>query len=426
MSGVQVTTAGGPVNRGGTVLTTGQIGYLNFLRQTMLQPGETMRVRVNGQVKMEMLRERDALRIHAHIAHFMTPVRWLWPQWTDMIKEGPDTALTPPTIQAIPGRYGLGGNTGVEIQEYWSLNRDRIYNEWYKWPEHADISGGPFRAVNLEHSWTRCRDQAEPQNDSDKYVNAPADQFNIQDLAQVQARYQSAIRRDVFSFNRYQELLQDLWGQEGSREVDQVPVLLQSSQVGVNPRSLPASDAAGLGQWGSIYDFGVDDSFTVTAPEHVLLCTILVVRFAPIAEERNPLANPRLSWAELVGDNRLLAATPPQPVEIRDLLDGISTEQLGYLPAGWQWRSENNIIGEDIDVRDSFPYMKNPTNAAEARQANQRVNAFRSQQLGDYVADLYFNCKSTSMVPSELQSYTVGMEGSGASKQPYTKVRKVT
>lgn len=424
MSGVVATEKGGPVNRGGTTLTTGNIGYLNFLRQTMLQPGETMKVRVSGQVKMEMLRERDALRIHATMCHFMTPVRWLWSQWPDMIKEGPDTALSPPTIQAIPGRYGLGGNTGTQIHEYWSLNRDRIFNEWFKWPEDPDISGGPFIATNLDHSWTRCRDQAEPTNAADKEVGS-ATSFTLADLAQTQARYQSAMRREVFSFNRYQELLQDIWNSDGSREVDQVPVMLHSSQVGVNPRSLPASDAAGLGQWGSIYDFGVDDSFTVTAPEHVLLCSILVVRFAPIAEERLPLASPRLSWAELVGDPRLMAAAPPVPVEVRDCLDGESTEQLGYLPSGWQWRCENNIIGEQIDVRDSFPYMRNPTNSEEARRSNLRQSAFRSSQLGDYVADLYFNMKSTSLVPAEMQSYTLGMEGAGASKKPYSKVRKV-
>jgi hypothetical protein len=426
MSGVSV-TKGGEIARGGTNLQTGRIGYINPLRQFMMQPGETIRARVNGSVKMEMLRERDALRLHAHLAHFMTPVRWIEPQWVNMIKEGPDTSIRPTAVQQIPGRWGLGGNIPTQIYEYWPRTVARIYNEWYKWPEDPDKGySEQLIATNLDHSWTRCRTSAEPANDADKIVGAPADQFSIQDLAEVQARYQSAMRREVFSFQRYQELLQDMWGADGSREVDQVPVMLQQSHVGVNPRSLPATDAAGLGQWGSIYDFNVDDSFTVTAPEHVIVSSILTVRFAPISEERNPLHSTRLSWEELVGDNRLLAAQPPRQVEIRDMLDDESAEALGFLPAGWQWRAENNIIGDKIDVRDSFPYMKHPTNASEARDSSLRTSAFRSQSLEDYVVDLYFNLKSSSMVPTEMQSYTIGMEGSSGSKQPYQKIRRVS
>ena len=373
---------------------------------------------------MEMLRERDALRIHAHLAHFMTPVRWLWSQWPDYVKEGPTTQLTPPTGTHIPGDLGLGGNIPTTIQEYWVDSLLRIYNEWYKWPEDADaVSGETLKAVNLEHSWTRCRDKFEPEDDSNKKVDSATD-FSIAQLAEVQARYQGAMRREVLSFNRYQEVLQDIWNSDGSREVDQVPVMVAQSEVGVNPRSMPAQDAAGLGQWASIYNFGVNDQFTLTAPEHVILTSMLTVRFAPIAEERHPLANPRLSWAETVGDPYMLSAMQPQLVEIRDCLDSESNEGLGYLPAGWQWRCQNNDIGVLIDARDSFPYMKNPTNAQEARDATLRTSAFRSQALQDYVADLYFNYQSTSLIPPEMSSYTIGMER-GGSKKPYSNVRKV-
>ncbi len=426
MSGTTVTRAGGPVNRGGTTLTTGMIGHVLPLRQTMLTPGETMKVRVSGSVKMEMLRERDALRIHAHMGHFMTPVRWLWPDWTEMLKEGPESQKSPTVVNVRPGQFGLGGVTKTEIPDYYIKNISRIYNEWFKWPEDPDVGpNGPWKATNLDHSWTRCRDQAFPLDPADREVDTTGNVFDVAYLAQQQARFQSAVRRDVFSFNRYQEILDDIWGADGSREVDQVPVMVHDSQIGVNPRSMPATDASGLGQWASMYDFGVDDSFTITAPEHVLLCSVLTVRFAPIAEERHPLANARMSWAELVGDPYIMGSMPPVPVEVRDVLDSVSTEVLGYLPAGWQWRSENNIIGRYIDERDSFPYMKEPGNAAEARDATLRHSAFRSQLLEDYVADLYFNMKSTSLVNTEMQSYTAGMEGAGASKQPYTKVRKV-
>lgn len=425
MSGVNP-RQGDPVNRGGTTLTTGRIGAVKPLRQTMLMPGETISARISGSVKMEMLRERDALRLNAHIAHFMTPVRWLWDQWPDYIKEGPQTSLVPPTINTKPGFVGLGGDVDTDIHRWWSDAIFRIYNEWYKWPEDPDLTPGQGQylpAVNLEHSWTRCRDKFEPDDTEDKDIQS-ATSFSVADLAEVQARYQNAVRRDVLSFNRYQELLQDIWNADGSREVDKVPVMISQSQVGVNPRSLPATDSSGFGQWASIYDFGVNDQFKITAPEHVILTSLLCVRFAPITEERHPLSNIRMSWAETVGDPYMLGAMQPQPVEVRDCLDTNATEQLGYLPAGWQWRCENNDIGFAIDARDSFPYMIQPTNTAEARNALLRAPAFRSAALEDYVCDLYFNYKSQSLIPSELSSYTVGME-QGGTKQPYIKVRKV-
>lgn len=422
MSGIHPSRGDG-IARGGTSLITGKIGHVTPLRQTMLMPGETIKARVSGSVKMEMLRERDALRIHAHLAHFMTPVRWLWDQWPDYVKQGPDTSLVPPTISFTPIALGLGGNIQVDVERYWHDAIYRIFNEWYKWPEDPDVTTGQRIATNLDHSWTRCRNKFEPANAADKQVESGTN-FTLAKLAETQARYQNAVRREVLAFDRYQEILQDIWNTDGSREVDKVPVMIAQSTVGVNPRSLPAQDAAGLGQWASIYDFGVDDSFTVTAPEHCILTSNLTVRFAPISEERHPLANPRNDWATRVGDPFILGASQPQGVEIRDVLDNDSNEQLGYLPAGWQWRAENNLIGDRIDVRDSFPYMTVPTNAAEARNASLRTSAFRSQALEDYVVDLYFNYKSSSLINSEMSSFTIGMEES-SNKSAYTKIRKV-
>ena len=425
MSGITPSERGGSVDRGGHTLTTGFIGQMKILRQQVMMPGETIRAHVQGDVKMEMLRERDSLRLNGHIAHFMTPIRWLWEDWPDYIKQGPNTSLTPPTVNTRPGNLGLGGDLETDILAWFQEAPLKVYNEWYKWPEEPDKVMGDFLdCVNLPHSWTRCRDNAEPTDDDDKLVGAPADSFNIQDLAMVQARYQSAMNREVFSFGRYQEILQDMWNQDGSREVDQVPVLIAQADTGVKPNNVHANDAAGLGQWAAIYDFKVDDNFVVTAPEHCIITSVLVVRFAPISEERNPLYSPRLSWAETVGDPYMLGVMPPQQVEVRDCLDTNATEPLGYLPAGWQWRARCNDIGERIDARDSFPYMKTPTNAGEARRSSLRTSAFRSSALQDYLVDMNFNFQSTNLIAPEMSSYTVGMER-GSSKNPYIKVRKV-
>ena len=89
--------------RDGNILKTGKIGNVNCIWQEMLMPGERMNMGLQGSVRLETLRERDVMRINAHLAVFMTPLRWLWPEFPDYLKEGPDTAIVPPTQTIIRG-----------------------------------------------------------------------------------------------------------------------------------------------------------------------------------------------------------------------------------------------------------------------------------------------------------------------------------
>lgn len=84
--------------RGGHTLKTGKIGRVNCLRQQIMMPGERINCNMSGKVRLEALRERDVMRINAHLGVFMTPLRWLWSDFTDYVKQGPDTAITPATV----------------------------------------------------------------------------------------------------------------------------------------------------------------------------------------------------------------------------------------------------------------------------------------------------------------------------------------
>lgn len=410
-------------NRGGQILRTGRVGLVECIRQQMMVPGETIKATLKGSCRMEMLRERDALRIHAQLSVFMSPVRWLWSGWAQYLAEGPTGATAPATSAINPKSVGLGGSkTDRTMQTFWKNAFLRVYNEWYKWPESTDLTGGPFPAVNLEHSWTRCRDQSVPTDAGDKEytgtVSGAVATMQIADIIEAQKRYTAAVKREVFSYERYMELLKEMWGTSGSREVDQVPILVHQSEVGVKPRSFPAQNAAGLGQWGSLYDFSIDDFFTVTAPEHCILTYVLVVRLAPITDEIHPLANDRLNWFEQVMDAETLSVQKPEVVELRDVFPVSSSTQLGFLGAGWQWRAQNNIVDTVIVSRESFPIMDVPTTAAEARDATKNVNAFRSKALRDYVLDLYVNERSNSRASGGKSSFLIGQSGRKSGAYP--------
>lgn len=427
-------------SRGGHTLTTGKIGRINCLRQQMLMPGERMDIDMSGKIRLESLRERDVMRINAHLATFMTPMRWLVPNWTTYVSEGPETVETIPTEALIDwSMLGLGAEVESITDNVYSHFFDaylRVVNEWYKWPEAADFvradlvgieESRGLPAVPLSKTWSRMRFNATPDNTED-YMNPASTEFDVRDLAERQARFRGAMKRDVLSFGRWMELVKETWRGDGSREVDQVPIMLDSTEVGVNPRELPASDGASLGQWQSLFDFGVDHQIKrIVAPEHCILTTCLVIRFAATVEGKAPLAaGGRNDWYTMVGDPEMLSSQRPQPVEAADLFLNGGETVLGYLPAGWQWRSDHDVISGSIDSRDSFPYSLVPTTQAQTKDATRVKSAFRSQSLDDYIADIFFKENSTQPIGDSMDSYFSGMAdhvqtGSGGKGQEFPK-----
>ena len=406
------------VSRGGLTLKSGKIGRVNCLRQQILMPGERMNVNMSGKVRLETLRERDVFRINAHLATFMTPLRWLVPDWPDYVKSMGNIGSIPSLGAAAANlaKYGIGSvNSAILSQgayKFWEDALLRIYNEWYKFPENADVTSwnddGEV-AVPLSKNWSRARYTKDPTVTNDYIQQSLGDSFDVRELATTQARFRSAMKRDILSYNRWIEMVQQTWKGDGSREVDQVPIMLDQVEVGVNPRDMPAHDGASLGQWQSIYDFGVDHQIRgIVAPEHCIVSTMLTVRFASITEAKHPLTevvNPFVMTA----DPEYLSAEQPENVNLDDVFMTDSSTSIGYLPAGWQWRSDHDVIGSRIDAADSFPYMNAPTTQAECKDATRIKDAFRSQRLGDYVADIYFQENSYQPIGTAMDSYLSGM-----------------
>jgi hypothetical protein len=405
--------------RGGLTLKTGIIGRVNCLRQQVLMPGESMDISLNGNVRLESLRERDVMRVNAHLGIFMQPLRWCMSNFPTYLKEGPDTAETIPTdsTEESWAKYGIGSWRATPSASYGTHFKNsylNVVNNWYKWPEDPDVvnpGDDGARAVPLSKDWTRCRYSATPDDTGDYQIDVSGSNMDVRDLAEVQAKFRGAMKRDIFSYGRYMELVNEMYGADASREVDQVPMMLDQVDVGVDPRELPATDGPSLGTWQSLYDFGVNHQVkNVVAPEHMILTYILTVRFAAITETAHPLANvSRLDWHEFVGDPEYLDSAAPVEVQRRDIFQNNSSTSLGYLPAGWQWRTGHDVIGKRVDERNSFPYMQIPTTKEEAKDATRIKNAFTSVGLGHYLADIYITENSFQPIGDSIDSYMSGM-----------------
>lgn len=406
-------------DRGGQTLVTGKIGKVRCLRQQIMMPGERMNMRMKGSIRLEALRERDAMRINAHVATFMTPLRWLWPEYPDYCKQGPDTAISPAVVANDTNwsALGIGAYNSGGLSSYYEFWRDaylRCVNEWYKWPENndyvaADIGDDGVKAVPLSKLWSRLRYDAKPDATADYTVSSATD-FDVRDLAEIQGKFRSAMKRDVMSFNRWMEYVRQTWKGDGSREVDKVPIMLSQADVGVNPREMPAMDGASLGQWQSLFDFNVDHSIRgILAPEHCIITTLLTVRFASTIESCHPLAVNTADWHELSADPEYLATAKPVAVEQQDFMQGGTATTFGYAGAGWRWKSDHDVIGKRIDVRNSFPYMELPTSQAECKDASRVKPAFRSIALGDFLCDIYFTENCQQPIGDAMDSYFSGM-----------------
>ena len=427
------------VSRGGTTLKPGKIGRVNCLRQQLLMPGEKMNINVSGSVKLESLRERDVMRINAHLAFFATPLRWLVSNFTDYVKEGPDTAETIATISSENAydSLGLGANevNTAACPQYWRDNLLSIHNNWYKWPEDSDITTWPEDgsiAVPLSSLWNRARYTATPDDTDDYTIDSSGATIDVRTLAEKQARFRSGMKRDIFAMDdRWMEIVDEMWKADGSREVDKVPMMVDQVDIGVNPREIPATDGASLGTWQSLFDFGINHRISLPrANEHMVIACMLVIRFAPIIEMRHPLATEHLDWHEQVADPEFLSAAMPRDVQLREFTVGTSTTSIGYLPAGWQWRCGHDVIGKKVDERESFPYMKVPQTQAQCKDATRVKDAFRSQALDDYLVDVYFNEDSQQPIGDAMDSYMSGMKdharpGVGGSNDEFPKGGKM-
>lgn len=100
--------------RGGWIAKTGFIGRVNVLYQFLLGPGETARPRLDAMMYMSPFRERGIVPVHARVDAFMQPLRWLWDEWPDYVKEGPSTTKAPPVHQVgVRGNIVTASDLGV-------------------------------------------------------------------------------------------------------------------------------------------------------------------------------------------------------------------------------------------------------------------------------------------------------------------------
>lgn len=417
-------------NRGGKSLKVGDIGRFNCLRQHLLYPGERMRPQVRGNVRVSGLKQQTSVYLDAQIEAFAAPLRWYQSDWPEYVQEGVSTAKTVATLSGAPWTtdYGKTQTMGIgritnDFAKFFAQHPINIWNEWYRWHEDAKESvsspsitffqdqGKP--CVNLASAPTRVHTNAPSFDTIEKDVSSVSS-FDVRDLEQIQARFAQAAKEDWTGGDRYQAFMRMNFGTEGSREVDQVPIRLNSgARLSVQPRDMYATDGASLGELMSINNFQVNHTWgDFVAPEHMVVAYVMVLRFAPVFSAGvNPMAYPGdMHYNTWQGEPHAMSGDRPVQIKARQIEDG-GSGNLGYLPAHWECREGYNHVDHTIKNLGNFPLLDTSLSTAAAhRDASNIEPAFRSTALRHWFADLDFDISVRSRIPSANTSIGVGSD----------------
>lgn len=419
------------MNRGGKSLKVGNIGCFSVLRQHLLMPGETLTPSIRGNVRLSGLRQQTSVYLHAKIDAFVAPLRWYQTDWPDYIKEGVSTAKTVATLTGTDwtdkaeNTTHLGiGHVRYDFAKFYAQHPINIWNEWYRWPEATKFSvttplssffdGQGQPCTNLASAPTRLHDAPSFDTATEVDVPAAASTMDVRDLALFQGRFAQAARTDWSSQERYNVFMKDVFGAQGNNEVDQVPTRLRSgAELGVSPRDMYASDGPSLGELMSINNFKVSHKWdSYTAQEHMIVCYVMLLRFAPVLEDGvAPGIYPaHTGYTVWQGDPAVLAMQKPVVVVTREIDSPGDANTVGYLPAGWQLRESWDHVDHTIRVLSNFPLMDGqPLTAAGYRDAsNINANVFRSTALKHWFADLDFTCDVQGRIPAAGTSIMAG------------------
>lgn len=407
-------------NRGGKSLIAGDIGRYKILRQHLLLPGERLRTSVSGNVRLSALRQQTSVYLNASIEAFAAPLRWYYPNFPTYIQEGISTAETIPTVStgwtdiAERGRQlGIGDPKSAFCR--WFIDHPvQVFNSWYRWPEDTKHAISPalttFWAnwgqpcVNLPFVGSRLHTDPETDMHTSEHEVPSATIFDVRTLQHYQARFAQAIKADWTSMDRYNQFMHDIFGARGNNEVDKIPTRLKSgASLGVSPRDMYATDGASLGEIASLNNFKVSHSWgDYVAREHEIVCYIMVLRFAPIVEDNViPAAYPaETNYTTYQGDPHILANQEPQPVASMEIESGGDSTDVGFAPAGWQWREGHTHVDFAVKKVNNFPLLDGSVHTAAGYRDASAINSatFRSTALRHYFGDLDFKCNVQSQI----------------------------
>ena len=351
-------------------------------------------------------------------------MRFLWDKWVDYLREGMDTALTMPTStlsnkMASEGGhvYGTGPAQNNKIRTHYIDNYNLVYNWFFKWPEDAEkklaasnnnLNAARYglKAVNLPANVTRLK-KTEDVDASDYELSTTGAKFDIRDLTALRARYHSEQTRDWLAADRYQEIMNEIFGVKVGENPEERPWLIDHHNTWLRGTNVYATDGSSLGDRAGVMAIDFNHNIQFPAPEHGLIAWFLVLRIPPYYDKGyNPMAGQKVTdWAQITGEPRLIKAQKPEAVPTNKYLAVGTGATIGYEPAGQHLRQGWTSVDPILVERGTMPIM---TTGAEFNYHNPVDHIFTSDALGNFWGNMHFEQIVGSRVPEPMYSVMTG------------------
>ena len=420
-------------DRSGPNRNTLRLNRWKCLRQEIMHPGESWQPSITGYISFGALREQITEQVHLSLVVTWTPLRWLDDfindstrqkisgHTVDAVKEGLKSTKTliKSSGAALFNCLGAGSNAPTNYWKGFHQNYLRVYNEHFKWPEFNDVTEATFTSTNsqfhglpsvpLESRYTRLWKSDGVSASDYEFTTTQAGQrekIDLREFARKKELVRNEQRRHYDSVDRYRQVLKELWGVDGNKEVDQVPLVLDNLESYMHGRNIYATDGNSLGTRAGLQDFEVKYRFPFKwmAPEHGIFAYFLCIRPRYIhRNDTNHFIRTDATLDDMLADPSYYKDRPMKPVTFQDAELVTGSRVIGYEPPGQMWRTGWAHIDNQFRARNTFmlqnKYRYMNSNIEQSNDSNDD-RPFLSKTLGHAIGVLEFSQISSSRVPA--------------------------
>lgn len=411
----------------------GNIGRLSCLSVIPIVAGDSMGINVDGVFRLSPLRRNLTVDCKIDLFAFYVPHRQIYgSDWTDMVKEGVDTATTltagptPSDTQGYLGQpAGWDKSPAVAIPLWLIAGYNRIWNRYFRHPsdpaELADtailtsLKGREYGRLCAypKSIWTTPLYAADIPAAADREV-ASASVLDLVDLAQTKARYKTELELAWFT-QRYSDIMARKYGGAANTEADQRPTLIARKSSFMSGYDVDGTDDASLGSYSgkaaSIQNFNISRKYF---PEHGTVFIMALLRF-PIIHDTEAhylatIASP--TYKEIMADPVITAEEEPFLATSKQFFPkDDNAGAIGYVPFGQWWRTHPSYVHTQYDQLNGFPFLHvSPTTEAEATYigTDDYAPIFQTTQLGEWQSQCRIQVEASRVVPPTTTSIMAG------------------
>lgn len=363
------------VDLGRFVFSAGRIGCLKVLDSTLVQPGDSYECDMVGSFNLAPLRRGLALDTKLDIFTFYTPIRHVYPAFTDFLAAGPYSGLILPKtfvgIQPSDADFlGMKANKDGFVPAFYSDTYFKIFNNYFKNPTDTDLSNDPatyeplFRTAGLNVAHLKDYITAPLTSDYVDSQQVPLDGtsgvMEVHDFALTSAHLHTIQERALFA-HRYRDLV-DMLGGKAPYDTDNRPQLIQRTETWASGWDVDATDSAGIGQSSG----RTHQAFNHKVPrffcrEHGVIMTLIVPRFPPVHAFSRPFLaghTDALDYNSIVHDPAIAGVGGQSFVPFSEMFSGGDPAQFFPMPFQHHMRvPEPHHVDERYSALQGFPFL---------------------------------------------------------------------